>query len=128
MEAVLNNPINSTVLEYLSGLSAHSDISESLGAAVEPLGDVNYLDHISTDFPSEGVFSMSIIFGIAVNMDEIGFRLPPEMKNRALLSGAELFHEAGSEWVKILMFRDDWPEPDLRFWARKAYQFARIER
>ncbi len=33
--------------------------------------------------------------------------------------------EGGDQWVSFTLFRDDWPKPDLEFWARKAYVAAR---
>jgi len=36
----LQTSINRQVLNHVEGLSAHSDIVEALGAALEPLGDV----------------------------------------------------------------------------------------
>ncbi len=46
-------------------------------------------------------------------------------KARALATGAAELSQAGPDWVSVAVFRDDWPEPDLRFWARKAYLYAR---
>jgi len=34
------------------------------------------------------------------------------------------YPECGPEWVAFALFRDDWPKPDLEFWARKAYVAA----
>jgi hypothetical protein len=31
----------------------------------------------------------------------------------------------GPEWVRIVLFRNDWPAPDLKFWALRAYDFAK---
>ena len=36
----LQTAINRQVLDHVKGLSAHSDIAAALGAALEPLGDV----------------------------------------------------------------------------------------
>jgi hypothetical protein len=40
-------------------------------------------------------------------------------------TGGMDYSEAGPDWVSFTLFRDDWPEFDLKFWARKAYVFAR---
>jgi hypothetical protein len=66
---------------------------------------------------------------IEFDMETIAFRLDERMQTRALESGAKPFPECGPEWVSFTLFRDDWPETDLKFWARKAYVAAReVER
>ena len=42
----------------------------------------------------------------------------------AIATGAEPA-PIGPDWVKIALFRTDWPRPDLAHWALKAYDFAR---
>jgi hypothetical protein len=57
-------------------------------------------------------------------MNQVGFRLDPHLKARALETGATAWPECGEDWACFTLFRDDWPTPDLPFWARKAYVFA----
>ena len=54
-------------------------------------------------------------------MDTVAFRLDATFKQRALASGAADHPACGPEWVSFHLFRSDWPEVDLKFWARKAY-------
>ena len=121
----LHSGVNATVLAYLDGLSAHSDVSEALGRAVAPLGDVQTFCPDPTQYRYVAVSTCGVVFGFAVGMAVVGFRPPPELKARALRTGAVDCPEAGPEWVSFTLFRSDWPEPDLRFWARAAYVAAR---
>ncbi len=58
-------------------------------------------------------------------MNLIAFRLDERLRSRALASGATACPAGGPEWVSFLLFRDHWPEVDLKFWALKAYVHAR---
>jgi len=57
-------------------------------------------------------------------MDATYWRLRPLDLSVALRSGAEQA-PIGSGWVQMISFRDDWPRPDLSFWALRAYNYAR---
>ncbi len=117
--------VNDSVLAYLDGLSAHSDVAEALARAVVSLGDVQTFCPDAATYRYVAVSSRGVIFAFAVGMAQIGFRLPPELKVRALATGADECSHAGPDWVTITLFRNDWPEPDLKFWARKAHGYAR---
>lgn len=121
----LQTGINRQVLDYLQGLSAHSDIAEALGAAVKPLGDVQLFSPDFQHYRYVVASTTGIIIALAVGMDTIGFRLDERMKARALVSGAADYSECGREWISFELFRADWPQVDTEFWARKAYVAAR---
>jgi len=117
--------LNRQVLQYLQDKSAHSDVADALTTALEPLGDVQI--HCP-DWQANRYVAAStrdLIFAFAVGMSTVAFRLDDRMKPRALASGAEPYPACGKEWVAFTLFRDDWPKPDLEFWARKAYVAAR---
>jgi hypothetical protein len=116
---------NEAVLAYLRDLSAHGDVAEALAQAVAPLGDVQTYTPDAARYRYVAASTRGVIFAFAVGMAEVGFRLSPEFRARALASGLRECPEAGPEWVAVTLFRDDWPEPDLGFWARKAYLGAR---
>jgi hypothetical protein len=122
---VLNNEVNEAVLAHVRDRSAHSDVADALAGAVAPLGDVQTFCPDAVRYRYVVVATRGVIFGLAAGMATVGFRLPSELKARALATGAEDCMEAGPDWVLMTLFRDDWPEPDLRFWARKAYVHAR---
>ena len=121
----LQTSINRQVLNHVEGLSAHSDIVEALGAALEPLGDVQIFCPDCQKYLYVVASTKGIIIALAVGMNTIGFRLDERMKTRALASGGLPYAECGKEWVSFTLFRDDWPKIDIEFWARKAYVAAR---
>jgi hypothetical protein len=121
----LQTSINHQVLDHVGGLSAHSDIAEALGAALEPLGDVQIFCPDFQQYRYVVASTRGIIIALAVEMNTIAFRLDERMKARALASGGVPYAECGTHWVSFTLFRDDWPEIDVEFWARKAYVAAR---
>ena len=123
--ACIDTPANRPTLLFLADLSAHSDVAEALQDAVRPLGDVQLHCPDRAAYRWVAVSTGGLIFAFAVGQQRIGIRLDERMKARALVSGAEPLPECGPEWVSLALFRDDWPHPDLRFWARKAYAAAR---
>jgi len=121
----LLNHRNKAVLDFIEGYSAHGDIAEALLTSVEPLGDVqSYCPDISQSRYLV-VSTKGIIFGIAIGMNKVAFRLNPPLNERAVTTGGSVISELGEEWIEFILNRDDWPEVDLIFWARKAYVYAR---
>jgi hypothetical protein len=123
--AELQTSINRPVLAHLEGLSAHSDVVQALGAALEPLGDVQTFCPDIQQYRYVVASTRGIIMALAVGMNTIGFRLDERMKVRALASGGAPYPACGAQWVSFTLFRDDWPRIDIEFWARKAYVAAR---
>jgi hypothetical protein len=121
----LDTSINQQVLKCLDGLSSHSDVTEALATALEPLGDVQIFCPDSQQYLYVVASTKGVIFAFAVGMNTTCFRLDERMKTRALASGAAPYPDCGDQWVSFALFRDDWPKVDLEFWARKAYVAAR---
>jgi hypothetical protein len=121
----LRNRINKAVLSYIKDTSAHSDVAEVLSQSTAPLGGVQTFCPNASQYRYALVSTRQIIFGFACGMNSISFRLDPIIKARALTTGGNDLTAIGSEWVSFTLFRDDWPEVDVAFWARKAYVFAR---
>jgi hypothetical protein len=123
----LLNDANRKVLDYLADKSTHSDIADVLRAAVKPLGDVQLFCPDWQAYRYVVASTGGIIFGVALGMDTVGFRLDARMRSRALATGGEAFPECGPEWVAVVhhLPDSDWPAVDVTFWARKAYVFAR---
>ena len=119
---------NKPVLDFIQGSAAHSDIAEALMQAVGPLGDVQMFYSDPSEYGYVVVSTKGIIFGFAIGMDTIAFRLNTPFDQRALATEGKTIPELGDEWVSFIPFRDDWPEVDLLFWARKAYVYARETR
>jgi len=124
----INHNLNKSVLRYLDGASAHSDVTEALALAIAPLGDVQTYCPDPSGYKYVVVASRNIIFGFAMGMNQIAFRLDALFKNRAIETGGKGLSEVGPEWVVFTLFRNDWPQIDLTFWARKAYVVARQEK
>ena len=118
---------NKRVLAYLKDLSAHSDVVDVLMEAVDPLGDVQMFCPDAAGYRYVLASTNNIVFGFAVGMNTVAFRLDERMKSRALLTGATACPECGDEWVAVVhdLSDSDWPAVDTRFWARKAYVHAR---
>ncbi|HEX4998154.1 MAG TPA: hypothetical protein VFY29_08015 [Terriglobia bacterium] len=127
LPAALNSKINRLPLAYLREKSAHSDLASQLLDAVKPLGDVQTYCPDWQAYRYVAVSTNNIIFGFAIGMDTIAFRLDTRMAERAIATGGSPVPECGGEWVAVMRHRSDsdWPAVDLTFWARKAYVYAR---
>jgi hypothetical protein len=121
----LDNDTNRAVLGYIVDKSAHDGVAEALLTAVRPLGDVRSFSPDQPLYSYVVVSTKGTIFGLAVGMDTVAFRLDEKLKSRGLATGGVALSVCGSAWVSFIPFRDDWPKVDLEFWARKAYVFAR---
>jgi hypothetical protein len=123
----LNSPVNRAPLAFLKDKSAHSDVVSVLQEAVKPLGAVQTYCPDWAAYRFVTVSTKSIIFGFAIGMNTIAFRLGERMRTRALATGARALPECGNDWVVVTPDRSDsdWPAVDVRFWARKAYVYAR---
>ena len=117
--------INQLVLAHLENKSAHSDNAGALMTAVKSLGDVQLFCPDWQHYRYVTASTNNIIFGFAIGMNTIAFRLDDRLKIRALATGGAACLACGSDWVSFLLFRDDWPKVDVEFWALKAYVYAR---
>jgi hypothetical protein len=120
----LNKEKNRSVLEYISGLSAHSDVAEALQIAIAPLGAAHTYCPDPDSYRYLLAYADDTVFSYAVGMRMVAFRLAPDFKKKAIKSGGQAVESIGNGWVAFDLFRSDWPEVDVRFWARKAYLFA----
>jgi len=110
---------NRAVFNHIKSQSSHSDGAEALVKAMNPCGDVQFFDPGNYGYLT--VSTQKIIFGFAIEMNTIAFRLNKKMRGIAIETGAKPFRECGEEWVQFLLFRSDWPKIDLEFWALEAY-------
>jgi hypothetical protein len=65
-----------------------------------------------------------LVFCGAAGMVDTFWRLRAADFAIAIASGATPA-AIGPEWVRIELFRPDWPRPDLAHWAMRAYDYAR---
>ena len=75
-------------------------------------------------YKSPYAVTANIVFGGAAGMRDTFWRLRPRDRAIALESGAREA-EIGPAWVRIELWRPNWPAPDLAHWALAAYDFAR---
>jgi hypothetical protein len=120
----INTEKNRSVLEHISGLSAHSDVAEALEIAITPLGAAHTYCPDPDNYRYLVAYANETVFSYAVGMETVAFRLSADFRHKAIKSGGEAVDSIGNEWVAFALFRSDWPEVDVRFWARKAYLFA----
>jgi hypothetical protein len=118
---------NVQVLAHLADKSAHSDIVDVLLAAVHPLGDVQLFCPDEAAYRYVLASTNRIVFGFAVGMSTVAFRLDERMRRRAMTTGGVAYPAGGDDWVAVVHERPDadWPAVDVRFWARHAYVHAR---
>jgi hypothetical protein len=125
--ASLATAVNRAVLAHVESQSAHSDIADVLRRAVEPLGDVQLFCPDWKSYRYVVASTKGVIFGVALGMHTVAFRLGPRMRGRAINTGGVPHPECGDEWVAVVHHQPDSDRPavDVKFWALKAYVFAR---
>ncbi len=111
------------VIAYFAPLSAHSDVALELEAALERLGNYR-LEVMDRQFGAIYAITGDTIFCAAAGLNGTFFRLRPVDVETAYKTGAEPCG-LGPEWVRIALFRNDSPKPDLAFWALRAFDFAK---
>ena len=104
-------------------LSVHSDVFTEWRDALKRLGEYE-VRHASENAGATFAIAKGIVFSGAAGMNCTYWRLRPRDVEVALATGAEVA-PLGPGWVTIQVFRSDWPNPDLPFWALRAYDFAR---
>jgi hypothetical protein len=111
---------------FFEALSAQGDVASEFVAALAKLGQYEVRSAPRDDGAQYAVTS-DVVFGGAAGMASTYWRLSPEDRVIALATGAAE-SEIGPEWVEVRLFRNGWPNPDLRHWALRAYGFARGRR
>jgi hypothetical protein len=114
---------NAEVIAFFAPLSAHSDVATELEVALKRLGDYR-IAFMDRQFGAIYAITNDTVFCAASGMNHTFFRLRPADIDTAMATGAEPCG-VGPEWVRIPLFRNDWPKPDLPFWALRAYDFAK---
>jgi len=117
---MLHNP---EVEKYFSKLSAHSDVAEEFLKSLKRLGDYQ-VSGGGKDYAALYVVTKGLVFCAAAGMSETYWRLRPSDIKIARATGANP-SAVGPEWVEVVLFRSDWPKPDIAHWALRAYDFAR---
>lgn len=130
-EGALNREENASLIEYLQKEqpSAHADVVDLLVKSADMLAGVSYFCPDSDNYAYYLAHTRGgIVFGAALGLSALAFRLPNQAISGALAKGGELFKELGDNWV---MFNPFWPERndehllhELQHWCRLAYHHA----
>ena len=118
--------INPEAEAFFAALSAHRDVASEFAASLAKLGEYE-VRSAPGEYGAQYAVTANTVFGGAAGMASTYWRLPPEDRTIALATGAAET-ELGPEWVEVRLFRSDWPNPDLRHWALRAYRYARHRR
>jgi len=111
---------------FFEALQAHSDCGEAFIDALVGLGDYELRGDLRA-FGAPYAVTNGTVFAGASDMRLVYFRLNPADRAIALASGGEPAPAAlGDAWVRFVLFRADWPRIDLKHFARRAYDFARV--
>ena len=111
---------------YFLARGARDEVGTALLESLGKLGEVELRGDLSHYASPYGVTNDIVFCGAAGVLDTF-WRLRPSDREIAIASGANEC-EIGPEWVRISLFRPDWPRPDLAHWALKSYEFARTGR
>ena len=120
----LRNISNAPVLEYLRGLSAHSDIAIPLiAAAREHNGAKIYCSDVD-NFGHVFIYSNDCIFGFAAGMHGISLRTAPVLHGELIQLGAKKIESLGPDWLFFELFGKPYFEPKIGYLVSAAYSYA----
>lgn len=118
--------INLEAERFFEGQAAHDEVGTALLESLQRLGEYEVRGDLRA-YKSPYAVTANIVFCGAAGMSDTFWRLRSSDHRIALASGADQA-VIGPEWVRIILFRPEWPRPDLAHWALRAYDFARTGR
>ena len=121
----LANDLNRRVLARLAEKTVPADLSDLLQSAVKPLDEVQLYCPDLPKYHYVVASTRHVIFGFAIARNTLAFRLDPRCRTQAVANGGAAFPACGRDWVRFTPLPDDQPRIDFRFWALKAYGYAR---
>ena len=116
-------PLNPEAERFFLARSARDEVGSALIESLKPLGEYEVRGNLRA-YKSPYAVTAGIVFCGAAGTSDTFWRLRPADREIALATGAESA-QIGAEWVRIALFRPNWPEPDLAHWALRAYNYAR---
>jgi hypothetical protein len=119
----MSNLLNPEAEAFFLARSARDEVGTAFVDSLKVLGEYEVRGDLGS-YKSPYAVTADVVFGGAAGMSHVFYRLGQEDVEVALQTGAERA-ETGPNWVRIELFRADWPKPDLVHWARRAYVFAR---
>ena len=115
--------INPEAETWFLSRSARDEVGSALLAALKKLGDCEVRGDLGA-YRSPYAVTAGIVFCGAAGMADTFWRLRDSDRTIALATGA-VPADIGPEWVRIELYRKNWPAPDLAHWALRAYDYAR---
>ena len=115
--------LNPEAEAFFLGHSARDEVGTAFIESLQPLGEYEIRGDVRI-YKSPYSVTNNVVFGGGAGTSHVFYRLAPEDRDIALKTGAEQ-SELGPEWVRLELFRPNWPKPDLTHWARRAYVSAR---
>ena len=106
--------------------SARDEVGTEFLQSLKRLGEYEVCGDLR-NYKAPYAVTAQIVFCGAAGSADTFWRLRPKDHTIALATGGDPA-EIGSEWVRIALFRPDWPKPDIAYWALRAYDFARTGR
>jgi hypothetical protein len=116
--------LNPNAEQFFLSRSARDEVGMALLDALKPLGEYKVFGQLQ-GYKAPYAVTADTVFCGASGMADTWWRLRIKDYEIALASGAKPT-EIGPEWVRIELYRPDWPQPDLAHWALRAYDFARL--
>ena len=130
-EGELDRPENAAMIAFLKQHqpSAHNDIVELLVSSAQEFPEVKFYCPDTDNHAYYLAHSADgVIFGAAIGLSALMFRLPKQAISGALVKGGEIINELGENWVSFNPF---WPEKEnknlsqeMQHWCRLAYHHA----
>ena len=124
MPDYLINVSNAPVLEYLIGLSAHSDIAIPLIAAAQEHRGVEIYCSDIDNFGYVFIYSNDCIFGFAEGMHGISLRIAPVLHGSLIHMGAKKIESLGPDWLFFELYGKPYFEPKVGYLVSAAYSYV----
>ena len=115
--------MSNTAETFFTSRQAHSDVGELFCASLKRLGEYEIRGNLRS-FGAPYAVTSGVVFAGASDMSFVYYRLNAADRAIALHTGAETTN-LGDEWVRLTLFRANWPQFDLKHWALRAYDYAR---
>lgn len=108
---------------FFAARQAHSDVAVLFCGSLKRLGEHEVRGDLRS-FSAPYAVTSGVVFAGASDMSFAYYRLNATDRAIALQTGAETT-DLGEEWVRLTLFRANWPQFDLGHWALRAYDYAR---
>lgn len=128
LPADIAHPANAGVLEFVAGLSAHSDIVEKLTQAIEALDDVAVYCPDPARYRYVVAYTRKRIFAFVCGMSSVYVRLAPQDHALAVAAGAGAAPVPDNSWVCFRLWQAGRTEPEFARYVALAWQHARAHK